>query len=126
MTDYRANHGCAKIKRSGKDYLVAVAGDYGPNLTQTNTIEFYDLTLMPNSWEFIPRVILPQSMSVRGMKITVFEEGICEAIILGSDGNCLICTGNYTWTSGNVPYFQWGNAFHPVIDANVVGGDTVW
>ena len=126
MTHYRAGHGCAKIKRSRKDYLVAVGGQYGPNLTFTNTIEFYDLSMMPNSWEFIPGVILPQPMLVRGWKITIFDEGICEAFFIGYDANCLICTGNYTWTSGNVPSFQWGNVFFPVVDANVMGGDNVW
>ena len=111
MTDYRAFHACAKIKRSGRDYLVALGGIYGANLTATNTIEFYDLTLKPASWEFIPGIILPANGGIiEGWKITVFDEGICEAFFLNNEGKGYVCTGNYSWTSNFVTPFRGGRA----------------
>ncbi len=126
MTDFRADHGCAKIKRNGRDYLVAVGGHYGPTMTATNTIEFYDLTLMPSSWEFIPGITLNQPRQLVGWKITVFDVGKCEAFFLGVGGIGSICTGNYSWSNVAVNTFNWGALFYPVVDANLVGGDTVW
>jgi hypothetical protein len=126
MTDFRAGHACARIKRSGRDYLVALGGLYGPNMTLTNTIEFYDLTLKPGSWEFMPGITFPQSVEFIGWKITVFDEGICEAFFIDRNGKGFVCTGNYTWTSNFLPSYQNGFYVYPVVDANLVGGDTVW
>ena len=127
MTDYRMSHACARIKRSGRDYLVGVGGVYGTNLTGTNTIEFYDLTSRPTSWEIIPGVILPVAIGgIFGSKITVFDEGICEAFFISSGGIGFICSGNYTWSYSAVPNVQWGALYFPVVDANLLGGDTVW
>ena len=46
----RWQHECARVKRFGHDYIVAIGG-----LDQTgalvSTIEFYDLTSKPSAWE---------------------------------------------------------------------------
>ena len=127
MTSNRAFHACAKIKRSGRNYLVALGGLYGVNMTATNTIEFYDLTLKPDSWEFLPGITLPANGGIiLGGKITVFDEGICEAFFISSEGKGYVCTGNYSWTSNFVNPMRGGSKFYPVVDANLVGGDIVW
>ena len=129
MTDHRANHACARIKRSGRDYIVAVGGTYGDgvNMTWTSTIEFYDLTLMPDSWEFLPGISLPGTVGpILGGIVTRFDEGVCEAFFINVNGQGCVCSGNYSWTANNVTPFRGGVLYFPVVDANVLGGDTVW
>ena len=130
MSDSRAQHACDRIKRNGRDYLVVVGGLYGPNMTATNSIELYDLTLRPSSWETIPEIPSPLPVGpIYGSKITIFDEGICEAFFLrAADGISFICKGNYTWIALKVPnvHFEGGPFIFPTVDANILGGDLVW
>ena len=129
MTYHRSHHACSRIKRSGRDYIVAVCGIYldGIHGQGTSTIEFYDLTLMPASWEFLPGIVLPGTAGpMLGGIITAFDEGICEAFFINGNGQGYVCTGNYSWTANNVVPFRGGILYFPVIDANLVGGDNVW
>ena len=126
MSDNRAYHACARIKRSGRDYIMAASGLYGVNRSWTDTIEFYDLTLMPSTWEFLPGMSMPGcGGTIYGGIVTKFDEGICEAFFINNAHGC-VCSGNYSWTSGPLTQFRGGFLYFPVIDANLVGGDTVW
>ena len=123
MSDWRSDHACDMIKRNGRDYIVVMGGLYGPN---TKSIEFYDLTLKPNSWEVVPGIALPGVASLIGWMIHIFDEGICEVFVLSALGTGYTCTGNYTWSSADVQAFHPGRIHLPVVDANLLGGDTVW
>jgi hypothetical protein len=126
MTNSRTSHGCARIKRSGKEYLVTIGGRFVGS-TPANTFDFYDLTLMPNSWEFLPGIILPPLIGMTmGGKITVFDDGFCEAFVVNTDGKAYVCTGNYKWTVILLTPFRAGSLYLTVVDANLLGGDTVW
>jgi hypothetical protein len=108
---------------------MVVGGQYGDgvNTSWTNTIEFYDLTLMPDSWEFLPGIALPGAAgAIMGGIITRFNEGMCEAFFINGNGQGYVCTGNYSWTSNNVVPLRGGVLYFTVVDANLLGGDTVW
>ena len=122
MIDYRSDHACERIKRNGRDYLVVVGGRYGLNGTITNTIESYDLTLRPTSWETLPEIPLPVPIEhIYGSKITTFDEGLCEAYIINSGAAGFICSGNYTWSYYRIANVQReGFPFFPVLDAKIL------
>ncbi len=127
MLDSRIYHACARIKRSGRDYLVVAGGLYGVTGSATSTIEFYDLTLMPMSWVFLPGIFMPGfGGQIIGGIITAFDEGICEAFFINGNGQVCVCSGNYTWASNSLAAFKVGWFYSPAIDANLFGGDTVW
>ena len=46
----RWQHECARVKRFGHDYIVAIGGTDQANAA-VSTIEFYDLTAKPSAWE---------------------------------------------------------------------------
>ena len=50
MKTARANHECARVKRFGHDYIVAVGGTTATG-GLVSSIEFYDLTARPSAWE---------------------------------------------------------------------------
>ena len=50
MKTARRQHECARIKRFGHDYIVAIGGTDQSGAT-VPTIEFYDLTAKPSDWE---------------------------------------------------------------------------
>jgi hypothetical protein len=126
MSDSRADHACEKIKRNGKDYLVVMGGTIGPTLAATDTIEFYDLTTRPASWENTAGLRLPQITSkLFGWKILMFDVGICEVFLMNSQGIWYTCNGNYTWTFGNVPGYTYSKIYFPAVDANMFGGDAI-
>ena len=50
MKTARRNHECARVKRFGHDYIVAVGGSDATG-AYVSTVEFYDLTTRPSAWE---------------------------------------------------------------------------
>ncbi len=50
MKTARWQHECARVKRFGHDYIVAIGGTNQAG-TGLSTIEFYDLTAKPSAWE---------------------------------------------------------------------------
>ena len=128
MLDLRTDHACDRIKRNGRNYLAVFGGRYGPNTTLTNTIEFYDLTLKPAAWETFEGIILPFNVGpIYGSKITIFDDGICEAYFINDYGRGIICSGNYTWKSDRIQNTEvTGQHYFPVVDANLLGGDVIW
>jgi hypothetical protein len=126
MSDSRSDHACEKIKRNGRDYLVVMGGAKGGSSATTDTIEFYDLTTRPNSWETIAGTRLPQTTSkIFGWKILKFDVAICEVFLINWQGTGFTCTGNYSWTFGTVPGYIYSKFYLPAVDANLFGGETV-
>ena len=126
MSDSRTDHACALITRNNRDYIMVLGGTYGPNSV---TIEFYDLTLRPNSWETLPGITMPvitgSPIMIGGM-FNIFDKGICEAFVISYAGIRYVCSGNYTWSKGTVPNFDSSKTQLSVVDANLLGGETVW
>ena len=50
MKTARRNHECARVKRFGHDFIVAVGGSDSTGAL-VSSIEFYDLTSKPSAWE---------------------------------------------------------------------------
>jgi hypothetical protein len=127
MINDRADHACALIKRNGRDYLVVMGGTVDLNATQTDSIEFYDLTLRPASWVNQTGMRLPEiTGTLYGWKIQQFDEGVCDAFLINWHGTEYTCSGNYSWTLGMAPGYSYAKCNLPVVDANLMGGDTVW
>ena len=95
----------------------------------TTTIEFYDLTLRPNSWESVPLLILPLKMErLLGYQILAFDVNFCDAMMFSSVvDKMLICSGNYNWTSFTpVGYRLSTITKFATVDASMFGGTNVW
>ena len=107
---------------------MVIGGQVGTNVSNlTNSTEFYDLTLRPNSWEMPAALHLPElAPEIVGSKIIQFDEGICEAFLISTYGKGYTCRGNYTWKYDWIGGYEWGQIYLPAVDANFLGGDTVW
>ena len=128
MSDIRGFHGCSLVKRNGKDYVMVFGGTYGSLGVPTASIEFYDLTLRPNSWESITNLSLGTAFNfIMGSVVTSFDIGYCDAMIQSSEnGLMLICSGNYTWTSYSQGFYPSGNSRLALVDASMFGGKNIW
>jgi hypothetical protein len=127
MSDSRTDHACAAVNRNGRNYLVVMGGSKGAGLTSTDTIEFYDMTRKPTTWENVNGIRLPVATDkLFGWKISLFDEGICEALLFNYQGNSYTCSGNYTWIYYKVPGYVYSKTHLPIVDANLLGGDTIW
>ena len=84
MLNKRYRHGCALIKRNGNDFLVAMGGWNQDVNTQDSTIEFYDLTNRPSTWEIVTGISLPVATSKIGTVALRFDDWDCEAMIISA------------------------------------------
>ena len=95
----------------------------------TTTIEFYDLTLRPTSWEWVLGLSLPLNMErVLGYKILAFDVNFCDAMMFSAViDKMVICSGNYNWTSFTpVGYRPTTVTKFATVDASMFGGTNVW
>ena len=94
----------------------------------TQTIEFYDMTLRPASWESVPGLSLPLIMDkVLGFKVLAFDVNFCDAMMFSNLDRMIICSGNYNWTSFTpVGYRPATITKFAVMDASMFGGTNVW
>ena len=124
LTIARAAHGCARIQRNNRDYIMVFGGVTFLGIP-TQTIEFYDMTLRPASWELVPGLSLPLNMPrVLGSKVLAFDVNFCDAMMFSAVlDQMVICSGNYNWTSLKpVGYRQLTVTKFAVVDASMFGG----
>ena len=122
MTEYRQYHGCSRIVRNGHDQMV-VFGGYS-NLTgqYSSTIEFYDLTLQPLSWEIVSGISLPTAIgNIKGSVMMKLDEYLCDVMLISNiTGRMHQCSGNYQWTDFDISLnLTIGWKTMAVIDANL-------
>ncbi len=111
----RAYHGCAKIKRFNRDFIVVFGG------SQPNSIEYYDLTKNSATWELSVQT-LPVAISwIIGSVVTKFDDEICDAFIASRlTKSIFVCSGKYIWAQRDVAYiFPNGTNNMAVMDASL-------
>jgi hypothetical protein len=108
-------------------------GNYGTVGIGTASIEFYDLTLRPSSWESVAGVSLGASVDyIMGSVVKAFDIGHCDLMLQSSSrGFMLTCTGNYTWKVHRKELYP--NGLYPdgrgnlaLVDASMFGGKKIW
>jgi hypothetical protein len=89
------------------------------------TIELYDMTLRPASWESLPGWNMEK---ILGTLILSFDVHFCDAMVFQAIGDLMfICSGNYTWKSFKpVGYLPFTITKFAVVDASMFGGTNVW
>ncbi len=110
----RAYHGCAKIKRFNRDFIVVFGG------SQTTSIEYYDINNKSATWELSIR-ILPAISWVIGSVVTMFDDERCDAFIASYfTKSIFVCSGKYIWAQRDVAYiFPNGTNNMAVMDASL-------
>ena len=97
MTTARWYHECSKITRKGQDYLIVFGGQGSTGLLQS--IELYDLTLRPASWEVWTGVSIPVVIgNLLGSVVMRFDDDYCSAMIISMSAKMVLqCSGNHKW-----------------------------
>jgi hypothetical protein len=101
MNNDRSFHACSKIVRHGRDQIVVMGGWSTITNQFLSSIEFYDLTFQPTSWEIVPGISLPTAMgTIVGSVIMKLDDNLCDARIISKTTLKMHqCTGNYEWNT---------------------------
>jgi len=109
----RYNHGCGKVLRHGRDFLIVYGG--AQSAGSLSSIELFDLSNKNSLW-IESQVSLPVAMgNIIGHVATVFDEKSCELMVIDLDIQALwTCKFNYLWTQRNVSKNseQWNGQTH--------------
>ena len=122
MTTDRRSHGCSRVVRNGRDYLVVMGGWSAYANSPLLTIELYDMTLRPSFWESLSGISLPTVLGqVRGTLVMKLDDNLCDAIIISNTtGKMHQCSGNYQWTDYDISlYIPKGLKKMAIIDASL-------
>jgi hypothetical protein len=122
MTERRQYHGCSRIVRNGHDQMVVFGGFSYLTGKYSSTIEFYDLTLLPTSWEIASGITLPTAMGrIKGSVVMKLDDNLCDVMLISNTtGRMHQCSGNYEWTEYNISSnLTRGWKKMAVIDANL-------
>lgn len=110
-----SNHGCAKVLRKSRDYLIVYGGSQ-------NSIELLDLSNKYSPWETSDVTLPAQMTKILGHVATVFDDESCEMMVADASTKMIYsCKENYAWDSralkrlpdGSIPFFS--------IDASLFG-----
>ena len=99
ITIGRWYHECSRITRYGRDYIMVFGGE-GLFMTQGSSIEFYDLTIRPATWEIWTGVTFPNFVGrMLGSVVMRFDDDYCNAMIISASSKLILeCNGNHHWT----------------------------
>ena len=120
MSEQRSMHTCSRIRKNGKDYIVAMGGWSTIRFAYISSIEFYDLTLQPASWEVVSGIRLPTAMGrIQGSVVMKMDDHLCDVMLISNTtGKLHQCSGNYQWTSYEIPLTK-GLKKMAIVDANL-------
>ena len=101
MTTARWYHECSRITRYGRDYIMIFGGAAGVPL---NSIELYDLTRRPATWEVWTGVSMPVAVGkMLGSVVLRFDDDYCNAMIISYSAKMVLqCTGNHQWNQYDI------------------------
>ena len=104
MTTARFYHECARITRYGRDYIMVFGGMGLPGVSTLQSIEFYDLTLRPSTWEVWTGVSIPVAIGkMLGSVVLRFDDDYCNAMIISLTAQMVLeCIGNHQWSQFNI------------------------
>ena len=102
MTTARWYHECSRITRKGRDYIMVFGGQGSSGLL--NSIELYDLTLWPASWEVWAGVSMPATVGYLLASVVIrFDDDHCNAMIISYSAKMVLqCTGNHQWSQFDI------------------------
>ncbi len=102
MATSRYYHECSRIKRYGRDYIMVFGGEGSTGLL--NSIELYDLTLRPATWEVWTGVSIPVIIGrLLGSVVMRFDDDYCNAMIVSLSAKMVLqCTGNHQWSQFDI------------------------
>jgi hypothetical protein len=102
MTTARFYHECSRIPRYGRDYIMVFGGQGSTGLL--NSIELYDLTLRPATWEVWTGVSIPVIIGrLLGSVVMRFDDDYCNAMIISQSAKMVIeCIGNHQWNQFDI------------------------
>ncbi len=120
MSDARSIHGCSSLRRNGKDYIVVMGGWSSVISAYVSSIEFYDLTLQPPSWESVSGISLPTALGrIHGSVVMSMDNQFCDVMLISNTtGKLHQCSGNYQWTGYDIPLTK-GLKKMAIVDANL-------
>ncbi len=93
----------------------------------TDSIELYDLSAKPSTWESVPGLKLMVPMAgIFGSLVKQFDENGCSAMFISIPNRKVMeCNGNYTWSPYSVMDFSNSFSKLAVVDASFVGGTII-
>jgi hypothetical protein len=112
----------------GRDYIAVFGGKITTFNTVTDSIELYDLSAKPNTWESIPGLILLSPLSgICGSLVKQFDENGCSAMFISIwETKVMVCNdGNYTWSTYNLGINGISCSKLALVDASFVGGTII-
>jgi hypothetical protein len=123
MIDDRSYHGCSRVVRNGRDYMVVMGGWKISTGTFLSSIEFYDMTVQPTSWEVVSGISLPTAMgNIMGTVNMKLDNNLCDVVLISNTTRRLHqCLGNYHWSEYDISVnVTKGWKKMALIDANVL------
>ena len=85
MIDERTYHGCSRVVRNGRDYMVVMGGWKSSTATYLSSIEFYDMTVQPSMWEVFSGISLPAALgNIMGSLAMKFDDNLCDVMLISN------------------------------------------
>jgi hypothetical protein len=123
MIEDRTYHGCSRVVRNGRDYMVVMGGWSGSTSTFLSSIEFYDMTVQPSAWEVVSGISLPAALgNIMGSVAIKLDNNLCDVMLISNTTRRLHqCSGNYQWKDFDLSLnITTGSKKMAVIDANLL------
>ena len=120
MSEARSIHGCSRVRKNGRDYIVVMGGWSKIRNAYISSIEFYDLTIQPTSWEVVFGISLPTAMGrIQGSVVMKMDDHLCDVMLISNTtGKLHQCSENYQWTDYEIPLTK-GLKKMAIVDANL-------
>ncbi len=123
MIEDRTYHGCSRVVRNGRDYMVVMGGLKISTGTFLSSIEFYDMTVQPSAWEVVLGISLPAALgNIMGSLAMKLDDNLCDVMLISNTTRRLHqCLGNYQWSDYDISQnVTKGWKKMAVIDANIL------
>ena len=117
------HHGCSRVVRNGRDYMVVMGGLKISTGTFLSSIEFYDMSVQPSAWEVVLGISLPAALgNIMGSLAMKLDDNLCDVMLISNTTRRLHqCLGNYQWSDYDISQnVTKGWKKMAVIDANIL------
>ncbi len=97
----RSNHGCGRVKRRGRYFLMVYGGSI--DATPLSSVELLDLSSPQSNWTVSLNGLLAPVADVIGHAEAVFDTGTCQLVYVDSVSKLKYsCLGQFGWVVTNV------------------------
>jgi len=110
------------VVRNGRHYIVVMGGWSNAKAKHLSSIEFYDVSLQPTSWESGSEISLPTAMgNIKASLVMKLDDNLCDIMLISNTTKRMhICKENYQWSDSDLSAHitkGWGKM--AVLDANL-------